>query len=160
MRQVKQLRWGIKETQMWTLVTQRPHKVALLFPKDTVGIVSTEVHLNYSFLVTSLLKEILRFIPGQHLLLSAVQSKFFSRIFFFFPMQVQCITWPQKDDSDDDYCCNETEGRIQGYLRQFTDEGRVTSFKCWTNHLFNVNYLCHSWISILWTNCHLFESTS
>lgn len=76
---------------MWTLVTQRPHKVALLFPKDTVGIVSTEVQLNSSFLVTSLLKEILQFIPGQHLLLSAVQSKFFSGIFFFFPCRYNVL---------------------------------------------------------------------
>lgn len=45
MRQIKQLRRGIKETPMWTLVTQRPDTVALLFPKDTAGNVSAEVLL-------------------------------------------------------------------------------------------------------------------
>ncbi|XP_063735427.1 uncharacterized protein LOC134861770 isoform X2 [Eleginops maclovinus] len=44
-RQIKQLRRGIKETPMWTLVTQRPDTVALLFPKDTAGNVSAEVLL-------------------------------------------------------------------------------------------------------------------
>ena len=51
MRQIKQLRRGIKETPMWTLVTQSPDTVALLFPKDTAGNVSAEVNLNYSGLV-------------------------------------------------------------------------------------------------------------
>ncbi|XP_049460106.1 uncharacterized protein LOC125905861 [Epinephelus fuscoguttatus] len=44
-RQIKQLRRGIKETPMWTLVTQRPDTVALLFPEDTAGNVSAEVLL-------------------------------------------------------------------------------------------------------------------
>lgn len=51
MRQIKQLRRGIKETPMWTLVTQRPDTVALLFPKDMTGNLCTEVNLNYSSLV-------------------------------------------------------------------------------------------------------------
>lgn len=82
MRQIKQLRQVIKETPMWTLVTERPDSVALLFPKDTVGNVSAEVHLDYYFLVTSLLLEILWFIPGQHLLLTAIQIKSFPCNFF------------------------------------------------------------------------------
>nr|XP_055065287.1 uncharacterized protein LOC129447548 [Misgurnus anguillicaudatus] len=44
-RQIKQLRRGLKETPMWTLVTQRPDTVALLFPKEGAGNVSPEVLL-------------------------------------------------------------------------------------------------------------------
>ncbi|XP_034152221.1 G2/M phase-specific E3 ubiquitin-protein ligase-like isoform X2 [Esox lucius] len=44
-RQIKQLRRGLKETPMWTLVTQRPDTVALLFPKEGAGNFSPEVLL-------------------------------------------------------------------------------------------------------------------
>nr|XP_055032086.1 uncharacterized protein LOC129420934 isoform X2 [Misgurnus anguillicaudatus] len=44
-RQIKQLRRGLKETPMWTLMTQRPDTVALLFPKEGAGNVSPEVLL-------------------------------------------------------------------------------------------------------------------
>lgn len=74
---------------------------------------------------------------------------------FFFSMQVllQHIIWPRKDDSDDDDCCSETEGRISGHLRHFMDEGRVTSFKCWTNHLFDVSYLyLFCWLIAIYLN--------
>ncbi|KAK0153289.1 hypothetical protein N1851_005022 [Merluccius polli] len=50
-RQIKQLRRGLKETPMWTLVTQRPDTVALLFPKEGAGNFSPEVNFNYSDLV-------------------------------------------------------------------------------------------------------------
>ncbi|XP_067089493.1 G2/M phase-specific E3 ubiquitin-protein ligase-like isoform X1 [Osmerus mordax] len=33
-RQIKQLRRGLQETQMWTVLTKRPDPVALLFPKE------------------------------------------------------------------------------------------------------------------------------
>lgn len=48
MRQIKRLRRGLKETSMWTLVTQRPEIEALLFPHETMGNISPEVHFNYS----------------------------------------------------------------------------------------------------------------
>ncbi|XP_031156039.1 uncharacterized protein LOC116050146 isoform X1 [Sander lucioperca] len=44
-RQIKQLRRGLKETPMWTLVTQRPDTVALLFPNEGAGNFSPEVLL-------------------------------------------------------------------------------------------------------------------
>ncbi|XP_051802461.1 G2/M phase-specific E3 ubiquitin-protein ligase-like isoform X3 [Acanthochromis polyacanthus] len=45
MRQIKQLRRGLKETPLWTLATQRPDTVALLFPPETTGNISTGVLL-------------------------------------------------------------------------------------------------------------------
>ncbi|KAJ7995081.1 hypothetical protein DPEC_G00256220 [Dallia pectoralis] len=45
-RQIKQLRRGLKETPMWTVLTQRPDTVALLFPKGGAGYFSPEVLLN------------------------------------------------------------------------------------------------------------------
>ncbi|XP_074521136.1 uncharacterized protein LOC141786554 [Halichoeres trimaculatus] len=44
-RQIKQLRRGLKETPLWTLMTKRPDTVALLFPKDVAGNVCAEVLL-------------------------------------------------------------------------------------------------------------------
>ncbi|XP_062844575.1 uncharacterized protein LOC134303178 isoform X2 [Trichomycterus rosablanca] len=41
-RQIKQLRRGLKETQMWTVLTQRPDTVALLFPKPGADSFSPE----------------------------------------------------------------------------------------------------------------------
>lgn len=43
-RQIKQLRRGLKETPMWTLLIQRPDTVPLLFPQE-VGAVNPEVLL-------------------------------------------------------------------------------------------------------------------
>ncbi|XP_013856234.1 uncharacterized protein LOC106512087 [Austrofundulus limnaeus] len=43
-RQIKQLRRGLKETPMWTLLTQRPDTVPSLFPKEA-GTVNHEVLL-------------------------------------------------------------------------------------------------------------------
>ncbi|XP_029970390.1 G2/M phase-specific E3 ubiquitin-protein ligase-like [Salarias fasciatus] len=45
MRQIKQLRRGLKETPMWTLMTERPDTVDLLFPKEGAGNFSPEVLL-------------------------------------------------------------------------------------------------------------------
>ncbi|XP_061127287.1 uncharacterized protein LOC133147307 isoform X1 [Syngnathus typhle] len=45
-RQIKQLRRGLKETPMWTLLTQRPDTVALLFPEEGAGNFSPEVLLH------------------------------------------------------------------------------------------------------------------
>ncbi|XP_029987475.1 uncharacterized protein LOC115417888 [Sphaeramia orbicularis] len=44
-RQIKQLRRGLKETPMWTVLTQRPDTVAILFPKRGEGNFSPEVLL-------------------------------------------------------------------------------------------------------------------
>ncbi|XP_062320569.1 G2/M phase-specific E3 ubiquitin-protein ligase-like [Osmerus eperlanus] len=44
-RQIKQLRRGLKETQMWTVLTKRPDTVALLFPKEGAVDYSPEVLL-------------------------------------------------------------------------------------------------------------------
>ncbi|XP_077381337.1 uncharacterized protein LOC144021150 isoform X2 [Festucalex cinctus] len=43
--QIKQLRRGLKESAMWTLMTQRPDTVKLLFPKDVTGGLNAEVLL-------------------------------------------------------------------------------------------------------------------
>ncbi|XP_066518382.1 G2/M phase-specific E3 ubiquitin-protein ligase-like [Hoplias malabaricus] len=44
-RQIKQLRCGLKETPMWTVLTQRPDTVPLLFAKEGAGNLSSEVLL-------------------------------------------------------------------------------------------------------------------
>ncbi|XP_059195012.1 G2/M phase-specific E3 ubiquitin-protein ligase-like [Centropristis striata] len=44
-RQIKQFRRGLKETSMWTVLTQRPDTVALLLPKEGGGNISPEVLL-------------------------------------------------------------------------------------------------------------------
>ncbi|MEQ2231111.1 hypothetical protein ILYODFUR_036105, partial [Ilyodon furcidens] len=37
-RQIKQLRRGLKETPIWSLVTRRPDALPLLFPKEEVSL--------------------------------------------------------------------------------------------------------------------------
>ena len=78
-----------------------------------------------------------------------------------FSMQVllQRITWPREDDSDDEDCSTETKCRMSGYLRQFITNGRFTCLKGLANLLFSLSCLCHSWLFILMTNHHPFEST-
>ncbi|XP_053270973.1 G2/M phase-specific E3 ubiquitin-protein ligase isoform X3 [Pleuronectes platessa] len=44
-RQIKQFRRGLKETSMWTMLTQRPDTVALLLPKEGGANISPEVLL-------------------------------------------------------------------------------------------------------------------
>ena len=69
----------------------------------------------------------------------------------------QRIQWPREDDTDDDDCSVEIKCRMSGYLRQFIANVRFTCLKGLTNLLFNVN--CYSWLFILMTNHHPFEST-
>lgn len=56
MRSIKQLRRGLKETHMWTLLTQRPDTVPLLFPQELAA-VNPEV--NFVFLNTVFINNIL-----------------------------------------------------------------------------------------------------
>ena len=47
-KQIKQLRQGLKETPIWTVLTQTPDTVGLLFPEEGAGNISPEVILYYS----------------------------------------------------------------------------------------------------------------
>ncbi|KAM9431929.1 uncharacterized protein Hap1MRO34_002921 [Clarias gariepinus] len=46
MRQIKQLRKGLKETMLWPLICQRPDVVPLIFPREKNDVLTSEFFLN------------------------------------------------------------------------------------------------------------------
>lgn len=44
MKQIKQIRKGLKETMLWRLISERPGVAAVIFPRESSAVLTPEVN--------------------------------------------------------------------------------------------------------------------